>query len=162
VQQDLYTVTRRSTSEFAAKLICANLPLMRFSDVLYAAYSERFVTTRSKCTGPALPTFTYRIDVGDPTSGPRPPRLLCDRSAWKKLKSRVDEPMHGARGLGGESGGLGGGGRAGGGTDGGVAGGDDGGGTDGGGDTGGGATGGGGVGGGGDGGGGDGGGGDGG
>ena len=76
---DRFTVARRSTSSFAARLICANRPFSPLRDELYGTYAPSAVTSRSKWTvyGPltTLPTLTYRIACGAQASGPMPPRL---------------------------------------------------------------------------------------
>ena len=76
--------TRSSTAVLHARLTCANLPLSALSDASYGVYAERLVSTRSMRTEPLVgvitsATFTKRIDVGDPVSGPTPPRLLHTR-----------------------------------------------------------------------------------
>ena len=51
LQHDGTTCTRSVTSVFAAKLICANRPLMPFFDASAALYADRFVTSRSNRIG---------------------------------------------------------------------------------------------------------------
>ena len=80
VLHDFFTVTRRSTSWLAAKLIWAKRPFSVLRDELYGEYALRAVTSRSKrMLSPApsntLPTLAYRMAAGAHSSGPSPPRL---------------------------------------------------------------------------------------
>ena len=64
---------------FAAKLICANRPLRPFKLLFDGVYALRAVTSKSNRNSngapsaeitEALPTFAYRIPLGDVVSGP--------------------------------------------------------------------------------------------
>lgn len=79
LQHERYTCTRSLTFVFAAKLICANRPLRPFKLLFDGVYALRAVTSKSNRNSngapsaeitEALPTFAYRIPLGDAVSGP--------------------------------------------------------------------------------------------